>query len=65
MIVVAYERDPAHAAKIQAAIGKAVGSDDKDKKSRKKVSNYSLNSKTLKGAEVTMSEASKIFAGEL
>ena len=37
VIVVAYEGDPALAAKIQAALGRAVGSEDKDKRSRKKV----------------------------
>ena len=37
VIVVAYEGNPALAAKIQASLGKAVGSEDKDKRSRKKV----------------------------
>ena len=44
VIVLAYEQDPAYAAKVMAALGKAVGSEEKDKKSRKKVCSCSIYS---------------------
>lgn len=38
VIVVAYEQNPAHAAKLLSQVGRLAGSEGSDKKSRKKVS---------------------------